>query len=48
MLSDSHCHLDYFTPEEQPDIVARARTAGGGTLITNGTRLHQAEAVTAL
>jgi TatD DNase family protein len=48
MLIDSHCHLDYFTPEEQPDIVARAQNAGVGTLITIGTRLHQAEAVTAL
>jgi TatD DNase family protein len=48
MLIDSHCHLDYFTAPEQPDILARARNAGVGTLITIGTRLHQATALTAL
>ncbi len=47
-LIDSHCHLDYFSAAEQPDILARARNAGVGTVITIGTRLAQAAAVTAL
>lgn len=47
-LIDSHCHLDYVTAAEQPDILARARNAGVGTVITIGTRLSQAAAVTAL
>ena len=28
MLVDSHCHLDYFTPMELPEVLARAAAAG--------------------
>ncbi|TCZ66785.1 TatD family hydrolase [Roseicella aquatilis] len=48
MLIDSHCHLDYFTEAEIEDIVARARAAGVGRMVTIGTRVHQAAAVKAL
>jgi TatD DNase family protein len=48
MLVDSHCHLDYFTEDEIEGIVARAREAGVGTLVTIGVRLGQAAAVKAL
>jgi TatD DNase family protein len=41
MLIDSHCHLDYFRPEELPGILARAAAAGVGELCTIGTRLQQ-------
>jgi TatD DNase family protein len=41
MLIDSHCHLDYFTAEELPDILARAAAAGVGEVVTIGTRLGQ-------
>ncbi len=44
MLIDSHCHLDYYTPAELPEILARARQAGVASLVTIGTRLsHAAE-----
>jgi TatD DNase family protein len=43
MLIDSHCHLDYFTPDEIPDVVARAHAAGVGKMVTIGTRLSRAE-----
>ena len=35
MLTDSHCHLDFpdFAPELDA-VVARARAAGGGRLMT--------------
>jgi len=42
MLIDSHCHLDYFTPEERPAILKRARAAGIGGMVTIGTRLSRA------
>jgi len=48
MLVDSHCHLDYFTGAEIEDIVARAREAGVGRMVTIGTRVGQAETVKAL
>jgi TatD DNase family protein len=41
MLIDSHCHLDYYTPAELPDVLARARGAGVGELVTIGTKLDQ-------
>jgi TatD DNase family protein len=41
-LIDSHCHLDYYTPEEQPQILARAQQAGVGEMVTIGTRLSRA------
>lgn len=42
MLIDSHCHLDYFTPEERPEVLARAREAGVGGMVTIGTRMSRA------
>ena len=41
MLIDSHCHLDYFRPDEQADILARAAAAGVGEMCTIGTRMAQ-------
>ncbi|HEY0183244.1 MAG TPA: TatD family hydrolase [Rhodopila sp.] len=43
MLVDSHCHLDYFTPMELPDVLARAAAAGVGEMVTIGTTLAQSE-----
>ena len=48
MLIDSHCHLDYFTDEELPGILARAAEAGVGEVITIGTRLTDAPEAIAL
>jgi TatD DNase family protein len=49
MLIDSHCHLDYFEAAEQDEVVARARAAGIGRMVTIGTRLgEQAAAVRAI
>ena len=45
MLVDSHCHLDYATPEERSEIVARARRAGVRTLLTIGTKVSEFPAV---
>lgn len=49
MLVDSHCHLDFpeFAPELD-QVVARAREAGVGTLLTIGTRLDRFEGVRAI
>ncbi len=44
-LVDSHCHLDYFTDAEIEDILARAKTAGIGEMVTIGTRLGQSSTV---
>ena len=49
MLIDSHCHLDF--PElsvDEPGVLARARTAGVGGMLTIGTRLDQFERVRAI
>ena len=43
MLVDSHCHLDYYTPMELPDVFSRAAAAGVGELVTIGTTLAQSE-----
>jgi TatD DNase family protein len=42
MLVDSHCHLDFpdFAAEREA-VIARARAAGVGTMLTIGTRLDQ-------
>jgi TatD DNase family protein len=46
MLVDSHCHLDYYKEEgEVAAVVARAREAGVGTLVTIGTRISEFEGV---
>jgi TatD DNase family protein len=41
-LIDSHCHLDYYSAEERPAIMARARDAGVSGMVTIGTRLSRA------
>ena len=43
MLIDSHCHLDYFTAAELPEVLARAAAAGVGEMVTIGTTLAQSE-----
>jgi TatD DNase family protein len=49
MLVDSHCHLDYIAREQNLDeVVARARRAGVGTLVTICTRLSEFEPVYAI
>jgi TatD DNase family protein len=45
MLIDSHCHLDYFTPDELPDVLARAEAAGVAEMVTIGTRWAQSLAM---
>ncbi|MEJ0046579.1 MAG: TatD family hydrolase [Rhodospirillales bacterium] len=42
MLIDSHCHLDFYKDEERPGLLARARDAGVGEMVTIGTRLSLA------
>ena len=41
MLIDSHCHLDYFSTDELPEVLARAAAAGVGEMVTIGTRWRQ-------
>jgi TatD DNase family protein len=48
MLIDSHCHLDYFTPMELPDVLARAAAAGVGQMVTIGTTVEQSKSLPAL
>jgi TatD DNase family protein len=48
MLIDSHCHLDYFTDAERPELVARARAAGVAELVTIGTTMAQSAELPAL
>ncbi len=48
MLVDSHCHLDYATAEERPEILARARRAGVSTLLTIGTTIAEFPTVRAI
>jgi TatD DNase family protein len=43
MLVDSHCHLDYFSPSELPDVLTRAAAAGVAEMVTIGTTLAQSE-----
>jgi TatD DNase family protein len=45
MLIDSHCHLDYFTKAELPDILTRADAAGVSEMVTIGTTMAQAAEV---
>lgn len=46
MLVDSHCHLDYF--EDADAVIARARAAGIGRLLTIGTTMAKFENVRAI
>jgi len=49
MIVDSHCHLDF--PDfaaELDDVVARARAAGVGRLVTIGTRVRRSGEVRAI
>lgn len=48
MLIDSHCHLDYFTEAERPEVLARAVAAGVGEVVTIGTTLEQSRGLPAL
>jgi TatD DNase family protein len=48
MLIDSHCHLDYFTEAELPDVLARAAATGVGEVVTIGTTLTQSQPLPAL
>ncbi|MDH3969445.1 MAG: TatD family hydrolase [Rhodospirillales bacterium] len=49
MLVDSHCHLDYLEKDEDLDeVVARARRAGVGTLLTICTKLSEFQRVRAI
>ncbi len=49
MLVDSHCHLDYLEKDEDLDeVVARARRAGVGRLLTICTKLSEFERVRAI
>src|ERR1700730_6281506 len=49
MLVDSHCHLDFpdFAAEREA-IIARARSAGVGTMLTISTRLDEFAGVQAI
>jgi TatD DNase family protein len=48
MLIDSHCHLDYYTDAERPDVLARAAAAGVGGMVTIGTTLMQSRRLPAI
>jgi len=48
MLVDSHCHLDYFSDAERADVLARARAAGVGEMVTIGVTLSQSRAIRAI
>ena len=48
MLIDSHCHLDYYRPDEIDAVLARAAEAGVGEMVTIGTRLTGSDVVTGL
>ena len=48
MLVDSHCHLDYFTPMERPEVLARAAAAGVEEMVTIGVTLAQSAGLPAM
>jgi len=48
MLIDSHCHLDYYTAAELPDVLGRAAEAGVGEMVTIGTTLEQSARLPAI
>ena len=42
MLVDSHCHLDFTAAGPERDaVIARARAAGVGTMVTIGTKISE-------
>lgn len=47
-LIDSHCHLDHFSAEEIPTLLAAAQAAGVTGMVTIGTRLARADEQKAL
>ena len=48
MLIESHCHLDYYTEAERPDVLARATAAGVDEMVTIGTTLAQSNSLPAI
>ena len=49
MLVDSHCHLDYLAAGPERDaVIARARAAGVGTMLTISTKITEFPAVRAI
>src|SRR5690606_32302867 len=49
MLVDSHCHLDFpDLAEERAEVIARARAAGVGLMVTISTRVRRFDAVRAI
>jgi TatD DNase family protein len=48
MLIDSHCHLDYYTDAERPDVIARAHAADVAELVTIGTTMDQSATLPAM
>ena len=48
MLIDSHCHLDYYSDAERPEVLARAAAAGVAEMVTIGTTLAQSQTLPAL
>ncbi len=48
MLVDSHCHLDYFSETERPDVIARAAAAGVTEMVTIGVTLGQSREALAI
>jgi len=48
MLIDSHCHLDYFSDEERPAVIARAKAAGVGEMVTIGVTMSQSRQAIAM
>jgi len=49
MLIDTHCHLDFADfAEERDDIVARARAAGVGQMVTISTRVRKLDGLLAI
>ncbi len=46
-LTDSHCHLDYFSEEEIGGVIDRATEAGVERLVTIGVRMGQGAIVRA-
>jgi TatD DNase family protein len=48
-LVDSHCHLDYLARDgDLAGVLARARNAGVGTMLTIGTKLREFDGVCAI